>query len=223
MKGGDVVLTLNSAEARRWLSQEDVTEGFLAGFNGTSKMRTPMLTVVAEYIPINFNPNEKGSLLSIEQEGGLDKGSIRSAGWIRPLERRSPSQQYAHMKIRFEDKNQANKAIRDGLFIGGKMITIRKDIQEPPICYKCHSIGDGHYASNCTIAQHDICGHCGQDHRSAQCPHPSRKWCSNCKKPGHGAGDRSCEIRQQRLEAWWKANPEASYRYFVDDQDPRTW
>ncbi|KAF9499982.1 hypothetical protein BDN71DRAFT_1371908, partial [Pleurotus eryngii] len=63
---------------------------------------------------------------------------------------------------------------------------------EPLICYKCHIISDSHYASNCTTAQHDICRHCRQEHRVALCPHPLHKWCSNCKKPGHGAGDRSC-------------------------------
>ncbi|KAG5220447.1 RNA-directed DNA polymerase from transposon X-element [Salix suchowensis] len=130
---------------------------------------TSMLTVVAEYVPINFNPNKKGSLLSIEQEGGLDKGSIRSAGWIRPPERRSPSQQYVHMKIRFEDKNQANKAIRDGLFIRGKMITIRKDIQEPLICYKCHSIVTATTQATVRLRS-TIFADTATGHRSAQCP-----------------------------------------------------
>ncbi|KAF9499983.1 hypothetical protein BDN71DRAFT_1576979 [Pleurotus eryngii] len=111
MKGEDILLILNSAEARRWLSQEDVMKGFLAGFNGTSKMRTSMLIMVAKYILINFNLNKKGSLLRIEQEGGLDKGSIWSVDWIRPPECWSPLQQYAHMKLRFKDKSQADKAI----------------------------------------------------------------------------------------------------------------
>lgn len=223
LKGGDVLLILNSAAAQNWLSNTDIAKAFLAGFNGTSKMRTPMLTVVAEYVPVSVNPTEKGAILSIEQEGGLERGSIKSAAWIRPIEHRSPTQQYAHMKIKFGDRDQANKAIRDGLFIGGKVITVRKDVQEPPICYRCHSIGDGHYTNNCTAVQRDICGHCRQEYRAALCPHPHQKWCANCKRPGHGAGDRSCEMRQQGLEAWRKANLEAGYRFFLDNEDPKTW
>ncbi len=214
LRGGDVLLILNSAAARNWFSNPDIAKAFLAGFNGTSKMRTPMLTVVAEYVPVSFNPTEKGAILSIEQEGGLERGSIKAAAWIRPIEQRSPAQQYAYMKIKFEDRNQVNKAIQDGLFIGGKVITVRKDVQEPPICYRCHSIGDGHYTNNCTAVQKDICGHCGQEHRAAQCPNPHQKWCTNCKRPGHGEGDRSCEVRQQR---WRKANPAAGYRFFLDN------
>ncbi len=30
-------------------------------------------------------------------------------------------------------------------------------------------------------------------------------------------------MRQQQLEAWRKANPEAGYRFFLDNEDPKTW
>ncbi|KAF9489001.1 hypothetical protein BDN71DRAFT_1402364, partial [Pleurotus eryngii] len=69
-----------------------------------------------------------------------------------------------------------------------------KDVQEPPICYRCHSIGDGHYANNCTAIQRDICRHCRQEHRVAQCPNLHQKWCANCKRPGHEAGNQSWEM-----------------------------
>ncbi|KAF9488963.1 hypothetical protein BDN71DRAFT_1402450, partial [Pleurotus eryngii] len=111
----------------------------------------------------------------------------------------------------------------DGLFIGGNVITVRKDVQEPPICFRCHTISDGHFASSCTVVTHDICGHCRQEHTSVQCSQPSWKWCWNCKRPEHGAGNRSCDVRQKRLEAWHKTNPEATYRFFLDNENPWTW
>ncbi|KAF9491488.1 hypothetical protein BDN71DRAFT_1398288, partial [Pleurotus eryngii] len=154
---------------------------FLAGFNGMSKLQTPMLMVVAEYVLVSFNPAEREAILSIKQEGSLERGSVKSTAWIFPIECHLPAQQYALMKIKFRDRDQVNKAIQDRLFISSKVITAQKDMQEPPICYRCHSIGDSHYTNNCTVAQKDICGHCGQEHRAAQCPHPHQEWCSNCK------------------------------------------
>ncbi|KAF9490684.1 hypothetical protein BDN71DRAFT_1511091 [Pleurotus eryngii] len=150
LRGGDVTLLMGSAESRLWLSQTLATEAFMAGFHCMSKVRTPMLTVVAEYVATRFAPGDQGSLRLIEQSAGLQEKSIKSASWIKPEERRSASQQYAHMKMKFTDRQQVNKAIWDGIFIEGKFITVRKDIQEPVICYKCHSVGDGHYANNCT-------------------------------------------------------------------------
>ncbi|KAF9488962.1 hypothetical protein BDN71DRAFT_1341487, partial [Pleurotus eryngii] len=96
LKGGNVMLLLNSMEARNWFSGTEVMKAFLAGFNGTSTIRTPMLTVIAEYVPVSFQPAERGAILSVEQEGGLERGSIKSAAWIRPIDCRLQSQQYAH-------------------------------------------------------------------------------------------------------------------------------
>ncbi|KAF9489002.1 hypothetical protein BDN71DRAFT_1512532 [Pleurotus eryngii] len=79
LKGSDILLILNSAAAWHWLSNTDITKAFLEGFNSMLKMRTPMLMVVAEYVPVSFNPMEKGNILSIEQEGGLERGSIKFA------------------------------------------------------------------------------------------------------------------------------------------------
>ncbi|KAF9497951.1 hypothetical protein BDN71DRAFT_1386674 [Pleurotus eryngii] len=129
-----------------------------------SKVRTLMLTVVVEYVVTCFTPGDQGSLQLIEQSTGLEEKSIKSASWIKPEEQQSVSQQYAHMKMKFTDKQQVNKAIWNGVFIKGKFITVCKDIQEPVICYKCHSVGNGHYANNCTQMQHDICGHCSSGH-----------------------------------------------------------
>ncbi|KAG5219443.1 RNA-directed DNA polymerase from transposon X-element [Salix suchowensis] len=148
--------------------------------------------------------SREGSYSQHQTRGQSGEGSVKSAAWIFPIECHLPAQQYAHMKIKFRDRDQVNKAIQDRLFISSKIITAQKDVQEPPICYRCHSIGDSHCTNNCTVAQKDICRHCRQEHRAAQCPHPHQKWA--------WAGNQSCELQQQQLEAWRKANPDAGYR-----------
>ncbi|KAG5219520.1 hypothetical protein IMY05_C4855000100 [Salix suchowensis] len=126
------------------------------------------------------------------------EGSIKNAAWIRPVERCAQSQQYAHMKIKFESRSQANKAIRDGYSLG------QGDNSEEGCAGATNMLQVHTIATDTSPQLHGgdarRLRHCGQEHRSAQCPHPSRKWCWNCKRPGHGAGDRSCGVRQKRLE-----------------------
>ncbi|KDQ26829.1 hypothetical protein PLEOSDRAFT_30016, partial [Pleurotus ostreatus PC15] len=131
-------------------------------------------------------------------------------------------QQYAHMKIRFDDPAQANKAIRDGVFVQGKIVSVWKDEQEPPMCYRCHNVGDGHFAASCTV-EIELCGHCSEKHWSRDCPNPGAKWCHKCKKAGHRVGDRTCESRRQALEMMRRADPEARQRYFMERDNPETW
>ncbi|KAF9493435.1 hypothetical protein BDN71DRAFT_1395022 [Pleurotus eryngii] len=82
LKGSDVMLLLSSMEARNWLNGTEITKAFLAGFNSMSKIWTPILTVIAEYVPVSFQPAERGAICSVKQEGGLERGSIKNATWI---------------------------------------------------------------------------------------------------------------------------------------------
>lgn len=221
LKGGDTLLLMNSVEARRWLCSGNLA-AFMEGFDASSRVRTPMLVVVAEFVPVAFEPNDQGELRMLERDSGMSKGSIKEAAYIKPTHRRTLGQRYAHLKLKLDDRTQANKAIRDGIFILGKMISVRKDEQDPPMCYRCHNIGDGHFAANCK-ADVELCGHCGMGHRSKECPDPEKKWCHICKKAGHGAGDKTCGTRLQTLEMMRRANPEAGKRYYVEKSNPDTW
>ena len=50
--------------------------------------------------------------------------------------------------------------------------------------------------------------------------HPLR--CANCKKDGHGAADRMCEVYQAKLKAMRVRDPDSRYCLFPTN-DPRTW
>ncbi|KAF9495625.1 hypothetical protein BDN71DRAFT_1391049 [Pleurotus eryngii] len=195
---------------------------FLSGFDANSRLRAPMLTVVAEFVPVDFDPDVMGELQVIERAIGMDVGSIKAAAYIKPVHRRSQGQRFAHLKLKFDNRTQANKAIRDGLVIHGKMITVRKDERELPMCYRCHAVGDGHFTANCKV-ETELCGHCRKEHRSKDCPNPEVKWCHACKRGGHGAGDKTCNTRLKALDVLRKANPEAGRRYFVERDKLETW
>ncbi|KAF9489843.1 hypothetical protein BDN71DRAFT_1435092 [Pleurotus eryngii] len=149
LKEGDTMLLMNTPEAHQWLCAGNM-DTFTAGFDAFSKAGALMLTVVAEF------------------DTGMEKGSIKMAAWIKPVQRRKMGQKHTHLKVRMVSRVQANKAIRDGLFILGKMILIHKEEHDPLMCYWCHMVGDGHFAANCT-AEVELCGHCGQTHQSKEC------------------------------------------------------
>ncbi|KAJ8695032.1 hypothetical protein PTI98_007657 [Pleurotus ostreatus] len=65
----------------------------------------------------------------LEHNAGLEKGSIVEA-YIKPEHRQTAGQQYAHMKIRFDDWAQVNKAVQDGVFVQGKIVSVWKDKQQ---------------------------------------------------------------------------------------------
>ncbi|KAF9492354.1 hypothetical protein BDN71DRAFT_1369121, partial [Pleurotus eryngii] len=109
--------------------------------------------VVAEFVPIDFRPDDQGELRMLKQDTGM-QGSMREALYIKPAHKRMMGQEYAHLKL--------------NIFIRGKMISVRKNEHNSPMCYWCHTVSDRHFAANCT-AEVELCGHCGSEHRSREC------------------------------------------------------
>ncbi|KDQ26828.1 hypothetical protein PLEOSDRAFT_1105726 [Pleurotus ostreatus PC15] len=86
LKGGDTVLLMNTAEARRWLCSGNLNR-FIEGFDTSLQIRAPMLTVVAEFVPVEFRPDDQGEMQMLEHDAGLEKGSIVEAAYIKPEHR----------------------------------------------------------------------------------------------------------------------------------------
>ncbi|KAL4253648.1 hypothetical protein AB1N83_014462 [Pleurotus pulmonarius] len=219
---GSCTLVMSTIEARRWLQETGVLDAFMARFDGSSTATTPMFTVIAEYVPIDFDPTLANAKKDIEEAGGLSRGSIHRAAFLKNADRRTPGQTVGHMIIETKDIAAANRMLQDGLFLAGKWVTVRKEIKEPTRCYKCHRMEDGHFAANCRETK-ETCGYCGKDHRSSQCPNPDERWCAICRTAGHGAGDRVCQYRVRKMAEWRRIDPEAAHKYFVDRRDPLTW
>ena len=110
----------------------------------------------------------------------------------------------------------------------GKKVWGRKQVQEPRRCLKCQCFGE-HKAGECRSI-HNVCGRCGNHHRTSVCEVTNRDAfsCSNCmaaknnKHIGHSAADRRCPIFLLCLEKMSKSRNESKYKFYCTD-DPATW
>ena len=148
--------------------------------------------------------------------------------WIKPIHLRSVGQRIAITIFSFATQEDANQAIENGLYVEGKKVWGRKQVQEPRRCLKCQCFGQ-HKAAQCTSTV-EFCGWCGSQHRMSDCAEKDKESmeCSNCKavangkQKGHGAADRRCPIflnRVDRMNKTWKEN---TYKYFCT-ANPVTW
>ncbi|KAF8800488.1 hypothetical protein BYT27DRAFT_7057547, partial [Phlegmacium glaucopus] len=128
----------------------------------------------------------------------------------------------------FSTREGANQAIGQGLFVEGKKVWARKQLQEPSRCLKCQCFGE-HRAAKCASI-HEVCGRCGKQHRTSDCQEVDQTVfeCSNCKTAnngkhgGHGAVDRRCPVFLERVERVNRLCRENKYRFFCT-ADPKTW
>ena len=154
--------------------------------------------------------------------------AIKGARWIKPSHLRSVGQHTTITIFSFDTREDANYVIENGLYVEGKKVWGRKQVQELRRCLKCQLFGE-HKVAQCTSLQ-DVCGRCGGQCRTSACVEKDRgiMVCSNCRaanngqQKGHGAADRRCPIFLawvDRLNKTWKEN---SYRFFCTT-DPATW
>ena len=103
-----------------WLRGESVIGRFADKMGGALNTRADLCMLIAEYVPISFNPGLLTAFGQVEQENGLAVGALREARYIKQVKYRKPTQRSAHMMMGFSSPEQANLAIRKGLVIKGK-------------------------------------------------------------------------------------------------------
>ena len=227
-EGRGVILEMNSGEAAGWLRGKQVMAAFLAKMGSTVDFQAHTYEVVVDWVPVSFEAQEPAAWKRVEQSNGLRESAIQEAAWIKPTHLRSTGQQTAIAIFRLSSREDANQIIESGLYIEGKKVWGRKQVQEPKRCLKCQCFGE-HKAAKCASI-HDVCGRCGRQHRTSLCTENGKeKWeCSNCKATGnggfkgHGAADRRCPIFLARVDRMNRVRQENKYRYFCTT-DPATW
>ncbi|KAH9950180.1 hypothetical protein B0H21DRAFT_656965, partial [Amylocystis lapponica] len=226
LRNGGVLYELNTAQAASWLRRPEKTASFVQHFGGERTLvKERTFPTVVEYVPISFDPSSDLALRVAEGRSGLDPDSIVRANWIKPVNRRSTTQSFAHAIIRFNSPKAANSAIRDGLVIAGRRVWGRKLLQEPLRCLKCQKLGVAHLASECKQI-HDTCGTCGSvSHTTSTCDVTDRAkhWCANCRTGGHAAWDRACPAFLAARDRLLDRQPDAQYRFFPIPSDPSSW
>src|ERR1700690_492108 len=191
--GGGVVLVLKTEEGAAWVCSERVMAQFARELGGMMTAAPTLCMVIAEYVPVAFDPETKTALESVEHDSGLADGAIREAHYIKKVERRAQGQRVAHVMVGLISPEQANLAIRNGLVIEGKKVAVRRHRMDPKWCMKCQRIGVNHNAVDCKSI-HDVCARCAEMHRTDECQVSEFAdfRCANCRAKGHGAADRDC-------------------------------
>lgn len=90
-----------------------------------------MYKVVVDWVPTMFNMTQIGALEAVKQASGLHAVLICKAQWIKPPHMRNPGQKTALTIFGFSIHEGANQAIRYGLYVEGKKVWARKQLQEP--------------------------------------------------------------------------------------------
>lgn len=224
LRNGNVIYQLNSKEAANWLKQLDTQKAFIANYGGTTNIRNKLYHVIAEFVPTSFDAGTPYAHAKAEKNSSLNPDSIAFSKYIKPPHLRNDNQKAAHAIIGFKERSDANSAIKNGMFIEGKHINIRKMISEPRRCLKCQKFG--HYATDCKITT-DICARCNGQHRTTTCyiSNTADFLCTNCPNTtakGHGAADRNCPIFKSEQEKLQKRSPENKYHFFPT-HCPSTW
>jgi hypothetical protein len=215
---GGILFDLNSAEAASWLRRTEVRDAFMEKFSGMSCMRDIECKVLGEFIPIGFEPDAAGAITRIEEDSGLEVNAISRVTWAKAPARRKPGQMVAHLIIVLNSPENANYAIRNGLYIAGRKANIRMMVREPERCAKCQRYGHGnnkgtpHFAKDCKWV-HDTCGGCGQNHRRDDCTANLTRdsFCVNCNTRGHPVWDRNCPVFLERREKLNRVRHEQNY------------
>ena len=220
---GGAILVASTDEDASWLREETVIGKFADRMGGALHARADLCMVIAEYVPITFEPGLFTAFGQVERDSGLEKGSLREARYIKQVQFRKSTQRTAHMMMGFASPEQANSAIRKGLIIEGKHVTLRRHRIDPHRCLKCQLIGTAHRAAECKSI-HDTCGRCAGMHRTATCKvdDPAAFKCVNCKTTGHATVDRNCPKFLEKMRDTHARFPDYQYRFFPT-QDPETW
>jgi gas vesicle protein len=220
---GGVLYELNSPEMVKWFNSPANRSQFLEHFGPEITIKDRSFPVLIENVPTSFVPDNKYALAEIEKKAGLKTGAITKARYIKPESRRRPGQRTAHAILTFSTKEDANQAIKFGLSVESKKVYGRKLIAEPTRCLKCHSLEGSHIATECP-QEHDTCGTCGKEHRTATCQvtNPNDYHCKNCDVKGHASWNRECPSFKSKWEAHKRRNEDAKYRFYITE-DPLTW
>ncbi|KAF8998138.1 hypothetical protein BDQ17DRAFT_1179657, partial [Cyathus striatus] len=158
----------------------------------------------------------------------LSEGAISNVQALKPPEHCREGQWFAHFAIAFSTRDQANKAIRNGLVVAGKCVLVHRRLEELKQCLHCQHIG-GHLSGACKASE-PVCACCAEHHNTAMCPltstlDHSRLRCANCledRTGGHGAASRSCPTFLQKLQSMFTYSAANKYKFFPTD-DPSSW
>ena len=200
--GQNLVVTTTSAFSADFLLEKLDIWQHLVPFKAAQK-DVPWHKVALHGVPIaDFNTPD-GMALVIDEIRTFNKGlkPIGTPYWLTSAEKRL-TQRGGSIAVAFATEEEANRAIRNRLYIAGISVRVEKLYSTAPTsqCQKCQ--GFGHLDNHCKKGP--FCRLCGERHATPQhhcnlchakgtrCQHLAPK-CANCREP-HTANTKSCEV-----------------------------
>ena len=217
LRNGGIIIELTTLEAAQWIRTPANRLKIIEALDIPASIKERRFSVIVPFLLISSEIETSEWHRAVEEENNMPKGSIESANWIKPKNRRTPEQRVAHAIIHFADPTTANTVLRDGIYISQEKLHPRKDKREPVRCVRCQQWG--HVAKDCKAAQ-DTCGTCGKNHRTNECNSYKTHYCVSCKSDNHASWDRNCPEFENRCAGIDAKLPENSMPYFPTDE---TW
>ena len=159
----NVLYEVDSEDMVAWLRSPEGQHLFASKFGTEISLASRPFSILVEYVPITLELENPNVHRDIKRRNNLLTGSIRSACWIKPVERYSPNQHCAHTIFDFFRPGGANHIIQNRPIILGKRCLTCKLLPEPTRCMKCQSFTGSHFAKECK-SDHDTCGTCAGEH-----------------------------------------------------------
>jgi hypothetical protein len=196
-----VVTTTPHFSADYLLEKKDIWQSILP-FKSAQKDES-WYKVAIHGIPTRDFDTPNGMQLVVDEITTFNQGfkPIGTPYWLT-TEAKRKNQLAGSVVVAFATEEEANRAIRQRLYIAGISVRVEKLYSVAPTtqCGKCQ--GYGHLDNNCKKAPR--CQLCSENHattqhkcsicpiKGAKCPHLAPK-CSNCKG-AHTANTETCEI-----------------------------
>ena len=214
-KGGFTVL-FKEKEVIAWLQGREAEFHFTSEIAPDAEIIKRSYSILVPRIPITFDPSNETHLREVEECNDLPPGAIAKARWIKPEYRRVQGQKAAHAIFALTDAAIANKCIRDGIQVCALRVRPNRLKHEPMQCMKCRRWG--HFAHSCT-AEADICGTCGEEHKTKECTNRDKTYCVSCKNHTHASWNRDCPEFRRRCIQFDENFPENDLPYFPTEEE----
>lgn len=134
---------------------------------------------------------------------------------MKPEYRRHPNQRFTYATFTLNSTTEANRLIRDGLYICSTNTYPKRLKYKPKQCMKCWKWG--HFAADCQ-ANSDTCSTCRGEHMTRECNEGEKRYCISCRMDDHPSWDRSCPEFHRKSTHFDELHPENALTYFLTEE-----
>jgi hypothetical protein len=216
LRNGSCILQFTTKETADWLQTPANEVAFTRRFDLDTSIRDHVHPIMVPRIPLSFDPSNPTHLREVEETNRLPTKAIKKARWIKPDYRHAPGQSCAHAIFTINSTADANRLLKDGIYVCNARIFPKKLKYKPKQCMKCRKWG--HYAADCQ-APTDTCRTCGGQHKTKDCTVANRRHCVSCRSDTHTSWDRNCPEFLRKCDEYSGFHPENNLLYFPTDED----